>query len=72
MQNIQITQNLQITVENLEKIGYNELDKSGCRIKGNSSLRFSLLVNKENSARVNTAKLIKKQEIVSLVYPAAF
>ncbi len=61
VQNIQITQNLQITVENLEKIGYNELDKSGCRIKGNSSLRFSLLVNKENSARVNTAKLIKKQ-----------
>ncbi len=61
LQNIQITQNLQITVENLEKIGYNELDKDGCRRKGNSPLRFSLLVNKENTARVNTANLIKKQ-----------
>lgn len=61
LQNIQITQNLQITVENLEKIGYNVLDKDGCRRKGDSALRFSLLVNKENSARVNAAQLVKKQ-----------
>ncbi len=61
LQNIQINQNLQISVENLEKIGYNELDKDGCRRNGNGALRFSLLVNEENSARVNTAKLIEKQ-----------
>ncbi len=61
LQNIQITSNSQITIENLEEIGYNELDKDGCRTKGNSSLRFTLLVNKENTAKVNAAKLIKKQ-----------
>lgn len=61
LQNIQTTPNLQISVENLEKIGYNELDKDGCRRNGNGALRFSLLVNGENSARVNTAKLIEKQ-----------
>lgn len=61
LQNIQITSNLQITVENLEKIGYNEVDNDGLRRKSNSALRFSLLVNKENAARVATAELIKKQ-----------
>ena len=61
LQNIQITPNSQITVENLEKIGYNELDKDGIRRKSNSALRFSLLVNKENSARVAAAKLISAQ-----------
>ncbi|MBE6786787.1 MAG: hypothetical protein E7537_00395 [Ruminococcaceae bacterium] len=61
LQNIEITSNLQITIENLEKIGYNELDKDKCRRNGNKSLRFSLLVNKDNSARVAAAKLIKNQ-----------
>ncbi len=61
LQNIEITSNLQITIENLEKIGYNELDKDKCRRNGNKSLRFTLLVNKENSARVAAAKLIKNQ-----------
>ncbi len=61
LQNIQITSNLQITVENLEKIGYNELDKEGNRRKKGSALRFSLLVNKENSARLAAASLIKNQ-----------
>ena len=61
LQNIQITQNLQISVENLEKIGYNELDNDGCRRNSNGALRFSLLVNEENSSRVNTAMLIERQ-----------
>ena len=45
----------------MEQIGYNELDKEGCRRKNNSALRFSLLVNKENQMRVTAAKLIAKQ-----------
>lgn len=61
LQNIQNTANSQITIENLEQIGYNVLDKDGYRRKGNSVLRFSLLVNKENPARVNAANLIAKQ-----------
>ncbi len=61
VQNIQIVPNSQITIENLEKIGYNELDKDGIRRKSNGALSFSLLVNKENSARVATASLIKSQ-----------
>ncbi len=61
LQNIQITANSQISVENLEEIGYNRLDSDGVRRNGNSPLSFSLLVNKENSARVATAKLIAKQ-----------
>ncbi len=61
LQNIQITSNLQITVENLEKIGYNELDKDGVRRNKNGALRFSLLVNKENAMRVSAAELIASQ-----------
>ena len=61
LQNIQITGNSQITIENLDEIGYNELDKDGYLRKSGSVLRFSLLVNKENSARVQAANLIAKQ-----------
>ncbi len=61
LQNIQTTANSQITIENLEKIGYNGLDKEGYRRKTGGALRFSLLVNQENSMRVAAAKLIKTQ-----------
>lgn len=61
VQNIQINANSQITVENLQQIGYNELDKDGYLRQGNSVLRFSLLVNKENSMRLLAANLIAKQ-----------
>ncbi|MBQ4119393.1 MAG: hypothetical protein IJD45_03285 [Clostridia bacterium] len=76
LQNIQITANSQITVENLEEIGYNKLDSDGVRRNGNSPLSFSLLVNKENSARVAAAKLIasqlKKQGIKITVVKTSF
>ncbi len=76
LQNIQITPNSQITVENLEEIGYNRLDSDGVRRNGNSPLSFSLLVNKENSARVAAAKLIaqqlKKQGIKITVVKTSF
>lgn len=61
VQNIQTLPNSQITVENLEEIGYNSLDGEGIRHKGGRSLRFSLLVNKENRLRVEAAELLATQ-----------
>ncbi len=61
VQNIQTSQNSQITIENLEEIGYNSLDGEGVRYNGGRSLRFSLLVNKENRSRVAAAEMIAEQ-----------
>ena len=61
VQNIQITANSQITVENLKEIGYNELDDDGVLRNKSGALSFSLLVNKENSSRLLAAKLIAAQ-----------
>ncbi len=61
VQNIQTSANSQITIENLEEIGYNSLDSEGVRRNGGKSLRFSLMVNKENRERVNTAKMVANQ-----------
>jgi len=62
VQNIQNEANSKITIENLEKIGYNSLDGDGIRVNSNATpLEFTLLVNQENSIRVSAAKLIKDQ-----------
>lgn len=61
VQNIQTSQNSEITIENLAEIGYNKLDSEGVRVRGNRSLRFSLLVNSENRSRVAAAELIAEQ-----------
>lgn len=62
VQNIQIEAKPQITVENLEKIGYNSLDSKGNRINSNGTrLEFTLLVNSENRMRVAAANLIASQ-----------
>ena len=61
VQNIQTSSNSQITIENLEEIGYNSLDSEGVRRNGGRSLKFSLMVNKENRSRVNTAKMVADQ-----------
>ncbi len=61
VQNIQTSQNSQITIENLEEIGYNSLDAEGVRVKDTRSLRFSILVNEENRSRVSAAQLIAQQ-----------
>ncbi len=54
--------NLQITVENLEKIGYNKVANDGSRVNANGKRpKFTLLVNSENASRVQAANLIKKQ-----------
>lgn len=62
VQTLDKRQNLQITVENLGKIGYNSLD--GEKYYTNSSGRhpqFTLLVNSENRSRVLAARLISEQ-----------
>lgn len=62
VQNTETVSNQEITVENLEKIGYNNLDSAGVRQKSNGAkLKFNLLVNKDNLIRVAVAKLIAKQ-----------
>lgn len=54
--------NLQITVENLDKIGYNKVANDGSRVNANGKRpKFTLLVNSENASRVQAANLIKKQ-----------
>ena len=62
IQNIETTVNREITIANLEKIGYNNLDSDGVRIcASGGGLRFTLLVNAENNMRVAAAKLIANQ-----------
>ncbi len=61
VQNIQTVANSQITIENLKEIGYNSLDKEGFYRKNGGTLRFSLLVNKENRIRCSSAYAIAEQ-----------
>lgn len=61
-QTLQLTAQTKICIENLEKIGYNNLDKDGFRYNSNDSqLAFTLLVNRDNAARKAAAELIKVQ-----------
>ncbi len=62
LQTIESKPNSKITVENLSKIGYNNLNASG--FYANSSGKnpvFTLLVNSENASRVATANAIALQ-----------
>lgn len=62
VQNIQIEANSQITVENLEQIGYNKLNGKNERINSSgNTLKFTLLVNSENRLRVAAAQRIASQ-----------
>lgn len=62
VQNIQTAADEEITVENLEKIGYNKLDSGGVRRnQSGAQLKFELLVNSENRLRVAVAQLIASQ-----------
>ncbi len=59
VQNINLQANKEITVENLEEIGYNKLDSAGVRTNdAGKKLKFELLVNKENRLRVTAARII--------------
>lgn len=62
VQNIQIESKSQITIENLEQIGYNSLDEKGNRKNSSgNSLKFTMLVNSENRLRVAAAQMIASQ-----------
>lgn len=62
VQNIETVANQEITIENLEKIGYNSVDDKGIRLKnGHTRLQFTMLVNSENRTRVAVAQLISNQ-----------
>lgn len=62
VQTIDNKANAQITVENLAKIGYNNMNADGFygNLAGNNPV-FTLLVNSENESRVLAAKLIASQ-----------
>ncbi len=58
-QTLEAKGNTQISVENLEKIGYNNLDNEGYRVNSSKKrISISLLVNSDNAARVSTGNLI--------------
>lgn len=62
IQTIESKPNSKITVENLSKIGYNNMNSNGyyANTSGNNPV-FTLLVNSENSSRVAAANLIAAQ-----------
>ncbi len=62
VQTIDSKPNYKITVENLAKIGYNNMNSGGfySNSSGNNPV-FTLLVNSENASRVAAAKLIAEQ-----------
>ncbi len=62
VQNIQIRSKTEITIENLEEIGYNKLNSDGLRVNQNGvPLNFTLLVNSENRIRVLAANTVAEQ-----------
>lgn len=62
LQTIESNPSLKITVENLSKIGYNNMNSNGfyANSAGNNPV-FTLLVNSENSSRVAAANMIAQQ-----------
>lgn len=61
-QTLENKSNLEITVENLEQMGYNRLDKAGYRV--NSAGKhpvYTLLVNNDNASRLSAARIIAEQ-----------
>ena len=61
VQSLKTTADAEITVENLEKIGYNKLIGGYYCNDASRHLTFSLLVNSDNPSRVAAAKLIASQ-----------
>ena len=61
-QNLLETQNNDVSIANLEKIGYNDRNADGFFVNENGDvLTLSLIYNKENDSRKATAELIKNQ-----------
>ncbi len=65
-QTIQLTAETKICIENLEKIGYNNLDNGGFYANSKGSIiELELLVNRENAMRVAAAEMISAQAAAS-------
>ncbi len=65
-QSIQLTAETKICVENLDKIGYNNLDNGGFYANDKGSIiELELLVNRENATRVAAAEMISRQAAAS-------
>ncbi len=61
-QTLEKNTNLEITIENLNKIGYNRLNSSGYRVNSSGNHpSFTLLVNSDNASRLAAAELISQQ-----------
>lgn len=61
VQSLKTVSDAEITVENLNQIGYNRLDNGYYCNDSGKHLTFTLLVNSDNSSRTSAAKLIAKQ-----------
>lgn len=61
VQSLKTGADIEITVENLKKIGYNRLDNGYYVNESGRPLSFTLLVNSDNAPRVSAAKLIASQ-----------
>ena len=61
VQSLKSDADMQITVENLKKIGYNKLSDGYYVNDAGKALSFTLLVNADNASRVSAAKLIASQ-----------
>lgn len=61
VQSLKNISDTQITVENLDKIGYNRLVNGYYVNNSGNRLRLSLLVNSDNSSRVLAARLISEE-----------
>jgi len=62
VQNLGTTANVQISIENLEEIGYNKLDSDNMRVNSSGNrIELTLIVNRENPNRVLAAKLVSDQ-----------
>ena len=60
-QNILTNANLNLAVENFERLGYNKDDEGYYLVSKNKRLSVSILVNEDNLRRVNTANMIASQ-----------
>ncbi len=62
LQTLEKTNNNEIAIVNLEKIGYNSVDSEGYRLTSSGKrINVSLLINSDNQARVATGQLIVRQ-----------
>lgn len=61
VQNLEAEQNIDVSVANLKKIGYNDKNTGGYFVNSNNDILTLNLVCNKNPSRVSAAKLIKKQ-----------